>query len=283
MTKKKRSRSLVVVISIIFVLLLAEGVLVAFVFVSPSGSKTLSGVVASAYRAWNGTEDEPGIRTDISDAFHRTYEGWITPLWDKPQTPKGSPEFTACVECHKDYAAERKLSVYMNHPLHAQLGVECATCHTENVHPNPPHPQEKVCAECHTEVELKDQCGFCHPPASLPHFYLMGAPRQSVVECDVCHPKNSFGGGVPTAKIHGDFDGADRGTCLSCHPDTTCQRCHGQSHPSNWLAVHGTSAVSLAQTCTNCHTPTWCAGRCHSTTPTNPFAPRPLPTTGIRP
>lgn len=285
MTVTRSPRRLVVLISVVVALVLAEGALVAFVFVSPSASDRLGGVAASIQRVWDGTEDEPGIRAKVAGAFHRGYQNWIVPLWAEPQTPEGDPEFAACVECHPDYASKRRFSVFMNHPLHAQLGVGCATCHTQNVHPNPPHPQEKACKACHDEVDRKDGCGFCHPPASLPHFYLLGAPREGMVECDTCHPRGSFDTRPTESLVHlGDLSGAQEGTCLSCHEDASCQRCHGAPHPSDWMSTHGENFVAASgATCYACHVGTWCADRCHSVTSTNPFVPRPIPPVGVRP
>ena len=285
MNGRKGSRGLVVMIAVVFALLLAEGLLVAYVFISPSASDKLGGVAASVQRAWDGTEDEPGVRTKVADAFRRGYEDWIVPIWYEPQAPTGDPEFAACVECHPDYASKRRFSVFMNHPLHAQLGVECATCHPQNVHPNPPHPQEKTCAECHDEVRQKDGCVSCHPPASLPHFYLLGAPREGIVSCDTCHPRGSFDAHPTDPLVRtGQLDGTDRTTCLSCHEDTSCQQCHAVSHPSNWLRIHGQNLVTGAgATCYTCHVATWCADRCHGVTSTNPFVPKPIPPVGVRP
>jgi hypothetical protein len=282
-TRRKRSRGLVVLISIVFALLLAEGVLVAFVFVSPSAGDKLGKVAESVTRAWAGSGGEPGIRAKVAGAFHDGYESWIVPLWAEPTTPGGDPEFTACVECHKDYATKRRFSVYMDHPLHAQLGVACATCHPENAHPAPPHPQEKVCATCHSEVQQKNECGFCHPPASLPHFYLLGAPRDAVVECDVCHPRKTFEAAAAIPLVHGDFLGGDQGECLSCHEISSCNECHQPPHPPGWVSTHGPQVGENPAYCTTCHTDTWCSDSCHASTSTNPLPQKPLPTVGVRP
>jgi hypothetical protein len=118
----------------------------------------------------------------------------------------------------------------MNHPLHAEIGMACRTCHPLSPHPNPPRPQERVCAECHS-VDEKDECVFCHPPASLPHFYYLGAPKQAAVRCDVCHPKGRFTVENPTPKVTGDFHGEQPAACLSCHEGTTCRSCHGSPIP----------------------------------------------------
>ena len=285
MSPRKPSRGLLIVITVIFALLLIEGLLVAFVFVSPDAEDKLGGFAASVQRVWDGTEGTPGIRTRVATAFHRGYVDWVVPLWREPQMAQGEPEFTACVECHPDYAKQRKFSVYMDHPLHAQLGVACETCHPQNAHPNPPHPLEKTCAECHDEVHQKDSCSYCHPPASLPHFYLLGSPRQSVVECDVCHPKGSFDAGTPTAKVHMEnFDGQDAGECLSCHERAGCESCHGTPHPSDWASTHGDSLLAdSVAACYACHVGTWCSDRCHAVTPGSSIPPRPIPSVGVRP
>lgn len=282
---RRGSRGLAVLVTIVLLLLLAEGALIAAVFVSPSMSERLEGVAASIERIWTGTEAEPGLRERVTQVARRTYEGWITPLWETPRPPELRPDFTACVDCHRNYATKRRFSVYMNHPLHAELGLACVDCHPETPHPSPPLPREAVCAECHPEVQDRKACGSCHPPGSLPHFYLLGAPRDAAVRCDVCHPKGAFEarGATPLVETT-DLTGADRRTCLSCHEEAACARCHAEPHPSGWLDTHGASVGedSPAQ-CLACHTSTWCADRCHAVSETRPFTPRPLPTPGVRP
>jgi hypothetical protein len=266
-------------------LLLAEGMLVAAVFISPSMGEKLESVAASADRAWSGTEDRPGLRTRAAETAQGVYDDWIAPLWRGPQPPAAEPEFTACVDCHPDYATQRKFTVYMNHPLHAEIGMECVTCHPANPHPSPPHPQEAVCAECHTEVEDEEACGYCHPPGALPHFYPMGAPKSAAVQCDVCHPKGAFDqhGSEPLVPSE-DLTGANDEACLACHQDTTCSSCHAEPHPPGWETTHGEPVGRNGATnCITCHTSAWCADRCHAVTLTNPFLPDPLPSTGVRP
>lgn len=282
---RRGGKGLLVLVVVVLLLLLAEGALVAAVFVSPRTAERLEGVAASAERIWSGTDAEPGLRERISRTARRAYEDWIAPLWEGPRTPAPQPDFTACVDCHRDYAKRRRFSVYMDHPLHAELGLACVDCHPETPHPSPPHPQESVCADCHPEVREPNACGTCHPPGSLPHFYLLGAPRDAAVRCDVCHPKGVFEARGATPLVPPtDLTGADRGTCRACHQEETCARCHAEPHPPDWVGTHGTSVgqESPAQ-CLTCHTGTWCADRCHAVSPTRPFVPRPLPSPGVRP
>jgi hypothetical protein len=273
-----------VLIAAIFALLIAEAALVIFVFVSPSADEQLTDVATDLQRAWEGTDGQPGFRERAADRAGEVYDDWISPLYRNLDVPTVDPEFTACVECHEDYATQRRFGVYMNHPLHAELGMTCVECHPTNPHPNPPRPREDMCAECHTEVDEKDECGYCHPPASLPHFYTLGAPKESVVQCEVCHPKDSFSGQHPDPKVGGDFSGTNRTQCLECHEQTTCASCHLPAHPDGWISTHGQgTAFGGTTTCSNCHTITWCSDRCHAVTNIDPFQPRPLPSVGVRP
>jgi hypothetical protein len=281
--RRRRRRGLAILIAFITLVLLAEAALVVAVFVSPSAGDKLEEVAASAERAWVGTDGEAGIRARTAETARRAYREWVQPLWRGPEPPAVEPEFTACVDCHPDYASQRSFGVYMNHPLHAEIGVRCKTCHPDNPHPNPPRPQEDVCADCHPEVQQSESCGFCHPPGSLPHFYLLGAPRDAAVRCDVCHPKGAFEAGAREPLVHDEsFSGTDPQTCRSCHEESTCTECHAVGHPSNWLDIHGLEVgYGGSTTCYRCHTGTWCGTACHSAGWSD--LPFPLPSVGVRP
>lgn len=277
--RRRGRRALTVMMAIVLLLLLAEGALVATIFVSPSTADRLRGVVGDVERAWNGSKGEPGLRTKMARGVSGTFHEWVTPLWETPKGPDDSAD-QGCPSCHRGYAAKRRFtSVYMDHPRHAELGLACADCHPETTHPNPPPPEEAVCARCHREVRDRNKCILCHPPASLPHFYLLGAPREGAVECDSCHRRDSFtrDGGRPLVHLPA-MDGTDQQTCESCHPKATCTSCHGEPHPEGWGTSHG-AVIGFAgeSSCFQCHTSTYCADRCHSVTSTLPFYRRPLP------
>jgi hypothetical protein len=131
-------------------------------------------------------------------------------------------------------------------------------------------------------VDEQGSCGLCHPPASLPHFYLLGAPRDGLPDCVMCHPRGSFDTTADERLVDvGAFDGSHRKQCASCHADSACESCHAVAHPSDWLTTHGDDvAYGGPSDCGSCHTGTWCADRCHAVTSTNPLRPRPLPTGG---
>jgi ABC-type cobalt transport system substrate-binding protein len=281
-----RRRAIFAVVAFVVVLLLAEAALVATVFVSPGAGDRIRGAVARVDRAWSGTTGAPGLKTRIARAVDDQYRSWIESMWKPPSTPVSDAKFSGCVKCHKDYAQARRFpSVYMNHPLHAQIGVACATCHESTAHPNPPLPTEKTCATCHAEVQQRDGCGTCHPPASLPHFYLLGAPRNGVVECSVCHPKDSFTSHATTPLVpNPNLYGTDPSTCRQCHQEQTCSSCHATPHPADWVHTHGQLVSQGGQVdCYSCHVQTWCADRCHAVTNGTTPPPRPLPSIGVRP
>jgi len=282
--KKKRrrgSRRLTVLAIIVALLVLAEGALVASVFLVPGSTERFREVVADAERLWTGSEDSPGIPDRVGGAVTNIYRAWVETMWVVPR-PEGDDEtFQRCVSCHEDYATKRRFSsVYMDHPLHAQLDVACETCHRDITHPSPLRVEERVCSTCHGEVQERGQCMVCHPPASLPHFYLLGAPREGPVQCDACHPKDAFESTSATHRlVHAEpFDGSNRKQCLSCHDTTTCESCHQERHPANWRSSHGAGvAWGGAVTCYACHTVNWCSDSCHAATPSNPIGPKPLP------
>ena len=279
--RRRRRRGLVVLLSVIVVVLLAEAGLVVAVFVPPSAGERLESAATSARRAWGGTEGEPGVRTRSAQAAERWFDAWIVaPPGVGRRSRRPSPEFTACVDCHEDYATTRRFGVYMNHPLHAEIGVRCETCHPTNPHPSPAASARGGVRGGHAEVRQEDQCSYCHPPGSLPHFYQLGAPRDASVRCDVCHPKDAFDAAATEPLIDvGAFGGQDAGASLL--PRRTCESCHDNGHPVGWATTHG--AYALGADCSTCHTVTWCADRRHAVTSVNPLQPKPLPSVGVRP
>jgi hypothetical protein len=276
-------------ILVIVLVLAAEGVLVALVFFSPTTTFKLQDRMAAIERSWNGTKGHPGYRTRLADDFKSAYDDWIAPMFASNTSAQVTDTYAGCVKCHKDYATTKVFNgIYISHPLHAQMGVTCQTCHPETDHPNPPLPLESTCAKCHTEVNTKGQCGLCHAPASLPHFYLLGAPRQGPVDCSTCHPTNMLATGPkPPLVDSSTFTGRDPAVCLRCHQAAGCISCHqvmtptpGSPHPADWVSLHPQVVIDqggLAD-CYTCHTVAWCADKCHAVV--NRIAPPllPLPT-----
>ncbi len=83
MTRRRRSRGLVILIFAVVLLLLAEGALVAFVFISPNASKQLEGVGVTAQRVWEGSDGQPGLRGRAVETARTVYQRWVEPLWQE--------------------------------------------------------------------------------------------------------------------------------------------------------------------------------------------------------
>lgn len=276
--RRRRSRVVGPFLGGIGLLLIAEAALLVTVFVSPSSGTAVRRGATRAARAWNGTKQQPGIEGRIVNAAKGVNRSLLHPLWNSSRPARQDSPFAGCASCHRDYAAQRRYgSVFMDHPVHAQKGVTCATCHTDVSHPNPPVPEEATCARCHQEVEAKGACTLCHPPGSLPHFYVLGYPR-GPVECSTCHPNYRFptGAGRRLATAR-QMNGTDRAVCMSCHQPAKCASCHGQKHPQNWGRIHGPTVVDGDNSCYRCHAFDWCTEACHDK-PLHPLVPRPLPT-----
>lgn len=267
-----KQRGLIGLMLGIGVLLVAEATLVAAVMVSPSARVAVSAKLAGMTEVLAGSEDTPGLAGRVSGGAGNFFRTWAEPLWSGPTSKPSESGFEKCISCHADYAAtERTGAVRMSHPLHAQQDITCGKCHTENEHPDPGIPSEKGCATCHEETKSTDKCSFCHPVGSLPHYYLVGVPRDGAVDCGTCHAPGVIAMGAGRSRLSApSFTGKDQKLCSSCHEKTVCAQCHAEKHPSNWLQVHGGGE---AAPCLTCHRYEWCGERCH-----NPAPPRSIST-----
>lgn len=276
--RRRRNRWLTRFLMFVGLLVLAEAAVVLYVTLSPETPEPLEQARAAATRWWSGTKDTEGMATRLSQWAGDTADGWKDSVNDlvagQDTTVEPDDTFSGCLKCHNDYAEKiRFVSTYMDHPLHAELGVACKTCHLDVEHPGPLPPPESVCAKCHDEVNDTDQCITCHAPGSVPHFYRLGYPRDQKPECDTCHPPGSFDTTARSLVNPPATDGSDRSYCTSCHQAETCEGCHGTAgapgagvkHPAGWVQQHGEIAVATSS-CTTCHTTRWCADSCHSNT-----------------
>ncbi len=282
----RRQWRLIAVLGLIAVLVMGEGALVVVSVFSPSASSSLSKDAGAVSRFFVGRKHHPGIPERVGNAIGSTIHSWFNTLGGENAKPVaqelGSGQgatFEDCVSCHPGYASTKVFSsLYFDHTVHAQIGVKCAVCHTSNVHPDPNPPAESTCAQCHKQVNEIGECQFCHAPGSVPHFYLLGYPRDQAVDCSTCHPKNEFTQTQPTPKITTPvMTGTDRSVCLECHTEANCSQCHatngGSPHPPNWIDTHWQAALNDNSTCMTCHTTAWCAETCHAGTP----KPAPVP------
>lgn len=261
------NRYTIIVVSVV-ALFIIEGVTVAAVLTSQDARDGLGGFAQDVSDLWAGTEETPGLFARFGDRAEETITSWILPVWESPQTQPADPtEFSRCTDCHEEYWRRvRSSDLYFNHPLHAQEGITCGTCHTDTSHPEPLAPPERVCAECHTEVGAESECRYCHVPGSLPHYYDFAMPRGGYVDCGACHLPDSFVAGSDHHLITiGSFDGTVPGECTSCHTTQKCQSCHSVDHPGNWAQDHGEQVdFGGANNCGTCHTEAFCSDACHA-------------------
>lgn len=289
---RKRGTVLLLIMAVVIVLLLiAEGILVTVVSVSPGASEALSERVEGLKRAWEGEDGEPGIPDRFKASMRDFYDNQIRPLWAMPEPDSVEPTFAKCRACHEDFESKVRFThVYMDHPVHEQAGVSCAVCHTQVAHPNPLRPSEATCQSCHEEeVTQKGKCDMCHPPGSLPHFFLLGAPRDRSIECTTCHTEATFTDRKGERLVRPALYGQDPAKCLSCHQDSWCTNCHTKKrdedgvpvspHPDSWSRSHGPIGDLSTVECARCHftVTTWCFYRCHGQTQWTSYPKQPMP------
>lgn len=293
-TRKPRRVFMLAMAIVIVFLILGEAALLITVFVSPGAQKSVSNKIQDLRTTWEGTSSDPGLKTRVGEDLSSFFNDQVKPLWQAPTPAADETTFARCISCHPDYQTKSRFTnVYMDHPVHAQEGIDCQTCHTMVQHPNPNTPSESVCQKCHDQVQAKNGCDFCHPPGTLPHFYLLGVPRDEAVNCDTCHRPGTFVKEGGQQLVHsGAFTGDPNTICLKCHQQAgayssgspPCANCHQAKHPSDWVATHG-GVVSVSQdftSCQSCHTVTWCSSRCHPNSPQgNPKIPLPETTQEI--
>ena len=254
---------------LIVILVVLEAALVGAVVLVPDARQSLTQAAVDAGAVWSGSETRAGNFAVLGDAVEEFYQTWLRPLGGPPPVETAPAEFGGCVECHSSYASKTRFStVLMDHPLHAELGVPCATCHTDVAHPLPLPPSEDVCTECHDETTRAGDpaaCALCHPAGRLTHYQIAGLRGSAAVDCNTCHLPGTLGGEALGELIeHHRFDGADSAICVECHEPSDCAACHSADHPDDWITQHGPDvAYSSQASCNRCHSSQWCTGACH--------------------
>jgi len=256
-------RGVVYLLVAIFGLLLAAELALVVAMSTSSGTDSAVRNAVYATRGFLlGDDDSRGVFARAASSTGRAASDLVAILRGADNSRReGNDKFTRCMRCHDDYASKQRFpTTYLDHAQHAEIGLTCEQCHTDTAHPDPEPPHEKVCAECHKEVDQRKKCDTCHPPGSLPHFYKDGFPRKGSVRCDSCHKRSAFaGGGVALPTV----DRSDAATCESCHEQQKCASCHG-THPADWVLTHGRAYGEGDPSCGECHDTSICATRCHA-------------------
>ena len=167
------------------------------------------------------------------------------------RSASGVPD-SACLACH----AVVKQEVVSANGLridHAKcaVGSRCTDCHSSTAH---------GAAAGWTRTYNMDTCLHCH------------AQGDTVVRCDTCHEERRTKDRIvvgPWRVTHGPnwrktHGMGDQFTCLACHPQGYCTKCHGPGlpHGVTFMNDHSTIAKSPGAKCNTCHGAAFCTG-CH--------------------
>lgn len=163
-----------------------------------------------------------------------------------------------CADCHdkvshgaRDEAGQVSMRVCgMCHEESASAD-QCEFCHLTPQEFEDTHPAGYL--ETHGTDALADDsaCLRCH--------------HDPEAFCDECHSRPTADHFSGTWRYtHDKAATADRSGCLGCHDeDTFCEQCHRVSHPDDWIESHGAVAGDGGGSCLTCHPQSMC-DRCHA-------------------
>ena len=160
---------------------------------------------------------------------------------------KDSFELADCDDCHQNLEAEHTRPV--SHLVHEEDYVQR--------HRTDAAANRALCETCHTQA----QCASCHGVnvAVLPQRRDFSTPSLSGLH------RAGF------RSRHAREAAANRGLCVTCHTESSCQRCHAESglaangtarfnpHPPGWVSTtpggnaHGPAARRDPVSCASCH------------------------------
>lgn len=162
----------------------------------------------------------------------------------------------ACEACHVDVlgsATEGVTGIRIVHETCA-TGITCDPCHATVAHGDAVRwirePVMEDCTGCHQRSDAPIACDTCHLERSLDD-------RLSAGPWQVTHGPN-------WQSTHG-MGALD--SCVVCHPDDYCVRCHGVAvpHPDTFGGEHGQQALAPEAKCDNCHRSGAYCDSCHGT------------------
>lgn len=184
---------------------------------------------------------------------------------------------------------DNKSIIKFSHQLHAEMEVDCATCHVNAAESTSLSdqllPTMDECAACH-DVEDEDNCSTCHYEGVLEPFELEKPDliyshkyhlETQDVECETCHS------GLSTVDYADESESADpsMSTCYTCHNNVSiatnvCESCHVSTHnliPQDHKQVsffdnHKFSAGKGDAQCAMCHDEMNFCETCHTATNT---------------
>jgi nitrate/TMAO reductase-like tetraheme cytochrome c subunit len=199
------------------------------------------------------------------------------------------PKNANCLQCHN---ADRTVSpgggIKIPHQEHVEMqGLRCTDCHFNVVHsrrgtPGGPPPMD-VCYMCHDGSKAPNACSTCHvnPPSEQEAHPLSALENHGKLalerpeDCYRCHSaasnfcKDCHSRPPATHQLldwrythQPVVEARGRESCLGCHTEEYCQKCHKVSHPPNWGQTHVQSARGGMEACAVCHSTGFC-NACH--------------------
>ncbi|ADO71513.1 cytochrome c3 family protein [Stigmatella aurantiaca] len=186
------------------------------------------------------------------------------------QKGKKTDPASDCAVCHPGFdATVRKEPVKLefphanlnfSHKQHVAKKVECAACHGDlaavNLATRQQLPKMATCFDCHDGRVLTNDCTSCHlkqASGRLQLNFTSGILRP--IQGDplgMDHgPRFEFN--------HGTRASVSRQTCMECHSDSYCQKCHDSLqkplsvHPNDFITLHPVQARTEASRCESCH------------------------------
>lgn len=199
------------------------------------------------------------------------------------------PSNEACLQCHNlDRTISPSGDIKIPHRAHVEMrGLKCADCHFNVVHtrratPSGTPPMD-VCYMCHDGKKAPNACSTCHinppdqkqahPVNALENHGKLARDRVEDCRrchsersgfCENCHSKPPASHQLATWRYTHKTVVAARGreTCLGCHKEDFCKKCHQVQHPPNWKQVHPEFAQGGGDPCLVCHSPSFCEN-CH--------------------
>lgn len=168
---------------------------------------------------------------------------------------------SACVRCHADSLAGviSDNGLRISHADCSPPPDKCDGCHTDAAHGTAVRWRREadmdVCTACHSERDAPLHCQACHSGKAP-------SDVQKAGNLKVTH-------GSDWERTHGM---ADLRTCITCHEQSDCVRCHGTviPHPESFLATHGDEALLTEARCASCHTEQSMCNYCHGMTMPHP-------------
>lgn len=196
----------------------------------------------------------------LGNSIDRVHHLVTATLGDTPVVrPVGSDR---CLACHKEIAEETienpERGVRVSHAEPLAAGMVCVECHVGTPHdPKRTGPGMSACVTCHDSETADASCVLCHQGETSDAAQGRSFPAQRLVpfrDCAGCHPQDTcdecHGLRMPhTAEFeaydHARYAGFDlKELCWRCHTIGDCQKCH-ETKEGIW--GHGTGDVWRTQ------------------------------------